>query len=103
MGEWPPSLVSLPLAVWGAWTDMPRFFIDTDDGAQRVLDDEGYELPDKSAARDLALEALPEMARDKRHAGDQRIFSVSVRDESGRAIYEVELELRGRWVGKGRL
>ncbi|WP_408903032.1 DUF6894 family protein [Methylobacterium radiotolerans] len=44
---------------------MPRYFFDTDDGDDPLHDDEGMDLPDASGARDAAIGALPDMARDK--------------------------------------
>ncbi|SDA33104.1 hypothetical protein SAMN02799622_05448 [Methylobacterium sp. UNC378MF] len=76
---------------------MPRFFIDTDDGDTFVEDDEGLDLPDSEAAREIALRALPDIARDKMPDGDDRTFRASVRDETAAVIYEATLTLAGGW------
>ena len=76
---------------------MPRYFIHTDDGDVAHRDDEGHELPNMQAARAAALDALPDMARDKLPDGDRRQFKVIVEDENGGAIYEAALELTGGW------
>lgn len=76
---------------------MPRYFVDTSDGAMPVIDNLGHELPDDEAARKAALIALPDMARDEMPDGDERKFSVAVRAEDGRAVYSATLTLKGRW------
>lgn len=76
---------------------MPRYFIDTDDNDSFVEDDEGQDLPDVEAARELAQAALPDMARDKIPDGDCRTFCASVRDEAGTVIYKATLSLHGEW------
>ena len=74
------------------------FFFDTSDGDRHDHDEEGQDLPDAQAARRLALETLPAMAEDRLPDGDNRIFTVSVRDARGTPIYAVELALKGGWV-----
>lgn len=66
---------------------MARYYIDTDDGALRVIDEEGYEVADANVARDLALAALPAMVSDciRADIGRKR-FQVEVRSETGAAI-----------------
>ena len=76
---------------------MPRYFIDTDDGDVPCRDEEGYDLPDAGTARRMALDALPDMARDKIPDGDRRTFTARVRDEDGQVIYAAELALTGEW------
>jgi hypothetical protein len=76
---------------------MPRYFFDTDDGDFRWKDGEGEELCDDEAARSAALDALPDMARDKLPDGDRRTFSVRVRDVAGTVIYSATLDLVGEW------
>ncbi|WP_409566881.1 DUF6894 family protein [Methylobacterium sp. J-048] len=65
---------------------MPHFFFDTDDGNFRNVDREGFELSGIEAARIEALDALPDMARNRLPDGDRRTYSVRVRDEDGRVI-----------------
>jgi hypothetical protein len=76
---------------------MPRYFIDTNNDDTFVEDDEGQNLPDAVTARELALAALPDMARDKLPDGDYRTFCASVRDENGTMIYKATLTLVGEW------
>ncbi|AWN34537.1 DUF6894 family protein [Methylobacterium radiodurans] len=77
---------------------MPRFFIDTDDGDQFDRDEDGYELPDRDAARVEAIGALPDLARSQIPDGDRRTFRVRVRDADGKPVYEASLTLDGRWL-----
>lgn len=77
---------------------MPRYFFDTDDGDDRFQDDEGMYFPDAGAARDAAIGALPDMARDKLHQdGDRHTLAVHVRDESGTLVYSAKLDLSDEW------
>lgn len=76
---------------------MPRYFIESDDDDRLILDEAGVDLDDDGAARIYALAALPDMARDKIPDGDHRIFSVAVRDATGRIIYRASLTMQGEW------
>ena len=76
---------------------MPRYFIDANDGEYPHHDEDGHDLPNDEAARRTALDALPDMARDKIPDGDRRIFSVTARDEQGDVVYEASLTLAGEW------
>ncbi|MCJ2067576.1 hypothetical protein MKK75_01950 [Methylobacterium sp. J-030] len=76
---------------------MPHFFFDTDDGNFRHQDDEGFELPSIDAARIEALDALPDMARNKLPNRDRRTYSVRVRNEDGTVVYSASLDLVGEW------
>lgn len=76
---------------------MPRYFIDSDDGDLNVVDEEGYDLPGPQDARRMAIDVLPDMAREKIPDGDRRVFSTRVRDEAGTVIYSASLSLVGEW------
>ncbi|WP_066733650.1 MULTISPECIES: hypothetical protein [Hyphomicrobiales] len=76
---------------------MPRFFFDTDNGSERLIDLEGRELPDNAAARWAGLETLPDMVRDKIAEGDHRTFSVVIRNAEQVVIYTATLVLMGGW------
>ena len=76
---------------------MPRFFIDTSDGDLSLRDDDGYDLPNVHAARDAAIDALPDMARDKLPDGERRAFTVVVRSEDGQPLYSAALSFAGDW------
>ena len=78
---------------------MPRFYFDTHDGSTLVRDVEGHELADMNAARNLAMDVLPDMARDqKTDDNDRRDFIVDVRDDDHRVIYTACMSLLGRWM-----
>ncbi len=76
---------------------MPRYFIDADDGDFPHRDEDGHDLPDDEAARRTALDALPDMARDKIPDGDTRTFTATARDGRGNVVYGASLVLRGGW------
>ncbi|GLS73792.1 hypothetical protein GCM10007890_58070 [Methylobacterium tardum] len=40
-------------------TQMPRFYIDTDDGRSAVIDEDGAEFRDLAGAEDEAMRSLP--------------------------------------------
>lgn len=80
---------------------MARYYIDTDDGDGCTVDLDGWEWPDDAAARNAALDALPDMAREKMPNGDDRLFKVVVRDAGDRIIYVATLRLSGGWSGSG--
>ena len=72
---------------------MPRFFIDTSDDESFVLDDTGQELANLAAAKQEAVSALPDMARDILPDGDHRTFLAIVRGEDGRMLLQASLTL----------
>ena len=80
---------------------MPRFFIDTSDQTHFIRDEVGYEFPDVEAARDAAIDALPDMARDVLPDGDARTFLAVVRDEDGRTLMQATLSLGVVWLTEG--
>lgn len=72
---------------------MPHYFFDEIDNGRVVRDETGYELPDMDAAKEAAIDALPDMARDQLPDGDEHLFAVRVRDTTGRELLEVSLTL----------
>ncbi|PZU94523.1 MAG: hypothetical protein DI527_02780 [Chelatococcus sp.] len=80
---------------------MPRYFIDSSDGARDVEDDSGLELASDKAARAAALDALADMVRDVLPDGDNRIFSVHVRNATGGELYRAKMTLEGQWLEGG--
>ncbi|MBP0496536.1 DUF6894 family protein [Pararoseomonas indoligenes] len=77
---------------------MPRFYLDTSDGDFKITDHVGYDFADRDEARRLALDTLPDMARDKMPDGDRRDFICNVRDEAGKPIFTATLSLIARWL-----
>ncbi|WP_408903035.1 DUF6894 family protein [Methylobacterium radiotolerans] len=72
---------------------MPRYFIDYEEGAKRLVDEEGTEYPDLTAARDAAIAALPDIGRDAPPSDGKRRFVASIRDAQGRMLCTVTLKL----------
>ena len=77
---------------------MTLFFFDVDDGERRTVDDQGTEFPGLKEARDGAIRALPDVARDLLPDGDRRDFTVTVKDADGRALFRASLSFRGEWL-----
>ena len=71
---------------------MARFYFDTRNGGV-VRDDTGSEFPTLQAARDAAVSLLPDIAREELPDGDERVFSVTVRDEHDRSLFHAMLRL----------
>lgn len=76
---------------------MPTFFFDIDDGNRRTRDETGQDLKDRNAAKRAAIASLPSIAADVLPDSDHHYFKVEVRNEAGRAILEVTLELKTHW------
>ena len=72
---------------------MPRFFIDTSDQDLFVRDEIGADYEDVEAAKAAAVDALPDMARDKLPDGDARSFMAIVRGPDGGALLQASLTL----------
>lgn len=72
---------------------MPRFFIDYEDGAQSLRDDEGEEYPSLEAARNAAIAALPDVGREAPPQDGKRTFVAYVRDEWGTQLCTISLNL----------
>lgn len=72
---------------------MPRFFIDTSDGNFLARDEVGHDFPDLQAAKQAAVSALPDIAREELPDGDERRFSAVVRDQDGAAVLQASLTL----------
>jgi hypothetical protein len=65
---------------------MPRYHFHSSDGTV-VRDEQGEELPDITAAQDVALSVLSEVLPTKRNTfWDSRRFSINVKDETGRLV-----------------
>ncbi len=77
---------------------MTLFFFDVDDGERRTFDDQGTEFPGLKEAREGAIRALPDVARDLLPDGDRRDFVVTVKDANGRALFRASLSFRSEWL-----
>ena len=66
---------------------MPKFYFDTDDGAEKFRDEIGLDLADPQLARDEASRALAKMAREYIPGPTgQKNVTMWVRDESGEPV-----------------
>ena len=77
---------------------MPRFYIDTSDQSRFVHDMEGFEFEDIEAAKNAAVDALPDMARDELPDGDSRTFIAVVRDAQGRTLLQATMSFGITWM-----
>ena len=76
---------------------MPRYFFDIVDG-ELTVDDVGVEYPNAHAARDAAIKALPDIARDTIAQGSSREVLVLMRSEAGQALFTAALSLTAKWL-----
>lgn len=72
---------------------MPHFFIDFQDGALWLKDEEGQEYESLQAARDAAISALPDIGREAPPHDGKRDFVAFVRDAQGRELCTIRLNL----------
>ena len=56
------------------------------------------EFVDIEAAKNAAVDALPDMARDELPDGDHRTFLAIVRDEHGRTLVRAEMLFNVTWT-----
>jgi hypothetical protein len=78
---------------------MPLYFIDTDDGACAVLDEDGRNLTGDDEAKRLAVATLVSMAGDMSPDTDRHVLTARVRGADGQPIYAAEFVLTGEWLG----
>ena len=71
---------------------MPRFFFDFDDTGKQYPDTEGTDLDHFDAAKDDAVSALVEMAKDVLADGAYRELTYKVRNEHGRQLMLVGIK-----------
>lgn len=62
-----------------------------------IVDEDGHELADAQAARDLAVRALSEMSLGDASESDRYVMSARVRAEDGSTVYGASLALTGEW------
>jgi hypothetical protein len=77
---------------------MPLYYFDIHDGERLTRDEIGLALSDGRAARDAAIEALPEIARHALLNVNQRKYTVTVRNERGRTVVRATLTFKSEWV-----
>jgi hypothetical protein len=77
---------------------MARYYFDVHDGGPR-FDDTGTELAELENVREQAKRLLPDIAREEiPREGDQRTFTVLVKDEGGKPVYSATLTFAGLWL-----
>jgi hypothetical protein len=67
---------------------MARYFFSLEDGRQ-LAEDEGEDLPNDEAAREVGLEIARDLARNKRNPDDARIV---IKTADGTVVGEVSLK-----------
>lgn len=79
---------------------MPRYFFDVAEGGLASRDEDGLDLPDFERAKTEAMATLPDLARESPARGEApwRLVS-SVRDETGRVVFEASLSFEARTYG----
>ena len=73
---------------------MPRFYFDVIDNGRITRDEEALELTDFQHARNQALAALADMAKDELPDGDHREFVIEVRDGGPEPLLRASLALK---------
>ena len=66
---------------------MALFFFDVNDGRERSIDDEGFELDGFEDARKAAVRELAQIIKDELPDGDRTGYVVTVRDGNGIPVY----------------
>jgi len=75
-----------------------RYFFDIDDDRRLIRDRDGHEFQTRQEVRNAAIVALPDIARDELPDGDRRVFTVKVRDGTGKFVFEATLSLIATWL-----
>ena len=65
---------------------MPRYFFDTYDGHEAVVDHVGYEMPDFEAVKVEAARALADLAKEALPSTERRELTIEVRDDQNLAV-----------------
>lgn len=78
---------------------MARYFFDVMDGGI-CLDDVGVEFPDAQSACKEALHALPDLAKSFLPEKVSEEVVITMRDESGKALYRATLTIKTEWLGQ---
>lgn len=73
---------------------MPLFFFDTLEDGKLITDGDGLAFPGLPIAREEAVRALGEMARDKLRCRDGQQIAISIRDSSPEPVFTASLTLR---------
>jgi hypothetical protein len=63
-------------------------------------DGEGLHCSSKQEIQRVAIDALPDMAREALPDGPKHSFRVEVRNDKGVVIFRARLELESEWLGE---
>ena len=77
---------------------MARYFFDIEDDERFSEDDIGIECETQAAARDAAVEALPDIAKTAIPMGDRYTITVTVRDQKGQNVFRATLTVDTDWL-----
>jgi hypothetical protein len=75
---------------------MPRFFFDSRDDDDLIVDDEGLEFDSFEAAKSQATKSLALLALDVLPGSLRRRLGIDVKNESGALIFVTELTFEAR-------
>jgi hypothetical protein len=75
---------------------MPRFYFDTRDDKDVIVDDIGLDLRDVAQAKLYAAKSLAELALDALPGAERRCLGVDVSDEQHRPVLTTELTYEAR-------
>ena len=75
---------------------MPRFFFDTRDDSEVIVDDIGLDLAGVEQAKVFAAKSLAELALDALPGANRRCLGVDVSDEGRRPVLSTELTYEAR-------
>ena len=81
---------------------VPRYYFDCRENEQSVCDDDGIELANLDAAKEVAARALTEIARDILVDGSGRSLGMQVREDNGQVMLTTELTFKplgGQQIG----
>ncbi|MGA0597533.1 DUF6894 family protein [Enterovirga sp. CN4-39] len=78
---------------------MPRFYFDHRNGPDLVSDEEGIDCHDACQARDLAIRALGEVARERLSGPEHRELAIDVSDESRNPLFCAAVSFRLKIIG----
>ena len=65
---------------------MPRYFFDTYDGDEAVVDPVGHEMPDFEAVKVEAARCIADLAKKALPSTERRELTMEVRDAQSRAV-----------------
>lgn len=77
---------------------MPRYFIDTVDGAKAHRDDEGEHFETIEMARQAVVAMLPGLVDEIGPDDESRLFVATLRNERDETLYVAKLRFDAQWT-----